>query len=251
VKGDNVKYHEFWSVPLKTPRDISYRKLDGRTRFKSNKPIWHYRSVVLVRSGMLSRNEIWSSQGNKSTVGLFKQSVRGCGSWCFISLLLSFPTCIRPFPLESLPNLDLHTYSTLGVFPVKDWVPSTIRAPSTSQVPSLQEHTAKGQEEKGRQNWIHFIIFRRYGIKITNISVYRTPSSKWRRSTKKDVGENGVIRGCPCLDNLRHMMCVHFLKNFIGCTVYHSSIVTLLPNCRLFYSAVIKSSTKNKSDNLL
>jgi hypothetical protein len=125
VKGDNAKYHEFWSVPLKTPRDISYRKLDGRTRFKPNKPIWHYRSVVLVRSGMLSRNEIWSSQGNKSTVGLFKQSVRGCGSWCFISLLLSFPTCIRPFPLESLPNLSLYTYSTLGVFPVKDWVPFT------------------------------------------------------------------------------------------------------------------------------
>ena len=81
--------------------------------------------------------------------GLHKHRIRGCGPLLqILSLLSSFQLALEHSSQNSCASSG-NLYSK-RYFPVKGGSSPLSLPPSTSQAPSLEEHKAKGQEEKGR-----------------------------------------------------------------------------------------------------
>ncbi len=81
--------------------------------------------------------------------GLHYHRIRGSGPLLLLLFLISYPKLVsqhhRRIPAPISGNLYSKWY-----FPVMGGSSPLSLPPSTSQAPSLEEHVAKGQEEKGR-----------------------------------------------------------------------------------------------------
>jgi hypothetical protein len=81
--------------------------------------------------------------------GLHKHHIRGGGPLLFLLSLISYSKLAFRHHLRFPSSYFWESYSK-RYFPVMGGSSPLSLPPSTSQAPSLEEHKAKGQEEKGR-----------------------------------------------------------------------------------------------------